>query len=171
MPLRHPKSRAFCRNPKCHAKLDSPEPEPLDQFCCKGCFQRHYRLRCLTCEATLPSERSSYCRPPKPCRQRARRPRLTHWLDWTVSKGGKTTELASDPSSLADGSTNPINTGISFAENAPLPPPLIGPRSYPIELFGARPHPDAPTLPAGLLTTILTTERPARSIPSPPEPG
>jgi hypothetical protein len=43
-------TRKFCRNPKCRAKLPSPVENLKEAFCCKGCRERFYRLRCYVCE-------------------------------------------------------------------------------------------------------------------------
>jgi hypothetical protein len=45
--------RYYCRNPRCGLKLNQPADNPRDAFCCQGCFNSHYRSRCLVCERLI----------------------------------------------------------------------------------------------------------------------
>jgi YHS domain-containing protein len=45
--------RRRCRNPRCGAKLKRETSNLRNAFCCRGCFERHYRKLCLVCERSL----------------------------------------------------------------------------------------------------------------------
>src|SRR6516165_921120 len=45
--------RHRCRNPHCGLKLKRPVDNPRDAFCCRACFERFYRSRCLVCERPI----------------------------------------------------------------------------------------------------------------------
>jgi hypothetical protein len=45
--------RHRCRNPHCGLKLKRPTDNPRDAFCCRACFERFYRSRCLVCERPI----------------------------------------------------------------------------------------------------------------------
>jgi hypothetical protein len=47
------KLRHYCRNPHCRMKLKAPVENDHAAFCCRGCFTRFYRRRCLVCERDL----------------------------------------------------------------------------------------------------------------------
>src|SRR5215467_6384116 len=47
------KLRHYCRNPHCRMKLKAPVENDYAAFCCRGCFTRFYRRRCLVCERDL----------------------------------------------------------------------------------------------------------------------
>jgi hypothetical protein len=40
--------RHHCR--RCRIKLSAPVGNPLDAFCCRGCFRIHFQAICLICE-------------------------------------------------------------------------------------------------------------------------
>jgi hypothetical protein len=45
--------RRRCRNPRCAAKLKRETDRSRDAFCCRACFELHYRTACLTCERPM----------------------------------------------------------------------------------------------------------------------
>jgi hypothetical protein len=56
--------RHRCRHLSCGLKLKhGPTDNRLDAFCCQGCFDSHYRSRCLVCERpfTRKTERRQVC--------------------------------------------------------------------------------------------------------------
>jgi hypothetical protein len=63
-PQAHPQERHRCRNVRCGAKLKSTATNPRDAFCCQGCFDAHYRGRCLVCERPIirQTERQRLCK-------------------------------------------------------------------------------------------------------------
>ena len=46
-------SAVGCRNPRCGAQLRRETSNPRDAFCCRGCFELHYRKLCVVCERPL----------------------------------------------------------------------------------------------------------------------
>jgi hypothetical protein len=64
LPQVHPQERHRCRNVRCSAKLESAVTNPRDAFCCQGCFDTHYRGRCLVCERPIirQTERQRLCK-------------------------------------------------------------------------------------------------------------
>jgi hypothetical protein len=62
--------RRRCRNRRCGAKLRQETGNPRDAFCCRGCFELHYRKFCVVCERPLrrkPERKAGrptqFCRP------------------------------------------------------------------------------------------------------------
>lgn len=57
--------RRRCRNPKCGGKLKRETDNPRNAFCCRGCFEQHYRKLCLVCERPLrrKAEQQRFCSP------------------------------------------------------------------------------------------------------------
>jgi hypothetical protein len=55
--------RRRCRNPRCGAKLERETSNPRNAFCCRGCFEQHYRKLCLVCERPLrrKAEQQRFC--------------------------------------------------------------------------------------------------------------
>jgi hypothetical protein len=47
------KSRQFCRNPQCRAKLPAPVSNAREAFCSRGCHARFFRTRCRVCEGPI----------------------------------------------------------------------------------------------------------------------
>src|SRR6516225_2964966 len=47
------KSRVYCRNLKCRAKLKIPIGNPREAFCTRSCWQQFHRHRCLVCERPM----------------------------------------------------------------------------------------------------------------------
>jgi hypothetical protein len=45
--------RHYCRNQHCRTKLKLPVENERAAFCCRGCFERFYRRRCIVCERDL----------------------------------------------------------------------------------------------------------------------
>jgi hypothetical protein len=68
--------RHRCRNPRCGARLRPAISHPRDAFCCRACFERFYRFRCLICEQPInrKTKRRQVCHRPK-CRHEFRRHR------------------------------------------------------------------------------------------------
>jgi hypothetical protein len=52
-------TRKRCRNPKCKLKLPAPVSNDRDAFCCRGCFNAFYHLRCLVCEEAMQRKTSN----------------------------------------------------------------------------------------------------------------
>ena len=46
--------RRRCRNSRCGGELNRETDNPRNAFCCRGCFDQHYRRCCLVCERPLP---------------------------------------------------------------------------------------------------------------------
>lgn len=61
--------RRRCRNPRCGVKLKRETSDPRRAFCCRDCFERHYRKICLVCERPL---RGKGRRPRRFCRQKCK---------------------------------------------------------------------------------------------------
>jgi hypothetical protein len=57
--------RRRCRNPRCGGKLKRETSNPRNAFCCRGCFEQHYRKVCLVCERPLrrKAEQQRFCSP------------------------------------------------------------------------------------------------------------
>jgi hypothetical protein len=45
--------RRRCRNPRCGSQLKCETDRPRDAFCCRACFEQHYRTVCLVCDRPM----------------------------------------------------------------------------------------------------------------------
>jgi hypothetical protein len=68
LPLRH-----RCRNARCRCKLPAPVTNEKDAFCCRGCFESHYRKICVVCEKAFARKRDDQATCGRPKCQRALR--------------------------------------------------------------------------------------------------
>jgi hypothetical protein len=48
--------RHRCRNPRCRSKLKTPVENDHRAFCCRGCFEAFYRIRCRVCERDITAD-------------------------------------------------------------------------------------------------------------------
>lgn len=65
--------RVYCRNQRCRMKLPEPRDNDHAAFCTKGCYEQHYRHRCVVCENPIERkvENKLICRRPR-CRTELR---------------------------------------------------------------------------------------------------
>jgi hypothetical protein len=114
--------RRRCRNPRCGAKLKRETSNPRNAFCCRGCFERHYRKICLVCERPLRSRTGrprQFCSPK--CKVKFHRARERVLGQWGLP-------LVTLPGALRKGSRSAHSAGLKTrAKGRPTWRILAGP--------------------------------------------
>lgn len=122
--------RHHCR--RCRAKLTAPVSNPLEGFCCRGCFGYFYKGKCIICEGTK-SGRGLACTRPK-CQTELRAKKRYGTMGRLL--GGTRVKLAPKTSN-----------SIALATAAPRPSPVIFDQDTPpLNLIGGYRFPDAPAI-------------------------
>jgi hypothetical protein len=165
-PLRH-----LCR--KCRTKLSEPTNNPRRAFCCRGCFNQHYRRRCIVCEGLLNRKREKQrtCIDVK-CRAAIRRfPEAYSWPERQKTGYPTSDSIKASETPNFIGSKRPITGDQPYRQRAgpsllprafalatlPIDPAtqarvakgnrqnvLIGPKDAPVNVLGGYRFPNAP---------------------------
>jgi hypothetical protein len=133
--------RHRCRNPRCRSKLKTPVENNHRAFCCCGCFEAFYRIRCRVCERDITADpmtgsrrqdigRRKFCG--RKCKAKAAR--FPHDYAWELPH----------PIPRTIDSRNAHSTGLKSALRGEQRAPISGPkRVLDIEVWGDRPWRDA----------------------------
>jgi hypothetical protein len=100
--------RHQCR--RCRIKLSAPVSNPLDAFCCRGCFRYYFQSKCLICERQK-SGGGLACNHPKCRTELAAKRRYS-----TRGKYVETGIVAPSSAPHRDGSANPTKQALCEAD-------------------------------------------------------
>ena len=156
------KLRHYCRNPHCRMKLNAPVENDHAAFCCRGCFTRFYRRRCLVCERDLsrdPMTGEAVKLGRKFCGQKCQREHRRFPRVYSVFASGSYTPSAEHRSDSKSAHSTGLKTRLRVVRGSgdPAVEHRIGPGDSPVNILGGHRWPDAPKL-GSTIETVLWKE-------------
>jgi hypothetical protein len=156
------KLRHYCRNPHCRMKFKAPVENDHAAFCCRGCFTRFYRRRCLVCERDLsrdPMTGEAVKLGRKFCGQKCQREHRRFPRVYSVFASGSYTPSAEHRSDSKSAHSTGLKTRLRVVRGSgnPAVEHRIGPDDYPVNILGGHRWPDAPKL-GSTIETVLWKE-------------
>jgi hypothetical protein len=131
-------------------------------FCCRGCFTRFYRRRCLVCERDLsrdPMTGEAVKLGRKFCGQKCQREHRRFPRVYSVFASGSYTPSAEHRSDSKSAHSTGLKTRLRVVRGSgdPAVEHRIGPDDYPVNILGGHRWPDAPKL-GSTIETVLWKE-------------
>jgi hypothetical protein len=140
--------RSRCRSTRCRCKLEAPTDNPRRAFCCRTCFEVHYRTRCVVCESPIRRKREDQrtCVDYR-CKRELRR--FPEAYGWPEKPGG------THPTSAVKSASETLDSCGSKPASKQIAGPPLSPRSLELATVGAAPAKSAAeavaTVPVDLL--------------------